>query len=269
MGDGVNIAARLEGVAKPVAICLSEDAYRQVKARLDLKVSDLGLTRLKNIAEPMNVYAIEVGVPAQSEPARHGQPSPSGAAKPAPARWRSMALGGAFAVAMFTAGAYAPRFDLAHRMFGSTGAAGMEARAPSAPVSSSTNLVDDRDHEFLSDEIGYDQGGAPVRSPYRSANGSRIYRNQSVFEEYRVRRTLGGARLGSKLGELDADRETGGSEEVFVRRRVNTLASEQMNASPPMSEPSGPPDLAISTAPRLPNNPLSTDERFLRIRNDR
>ena len=42
MGDGVNIAARLEGIAKPGAICLSEDAYRQVKARLDLAVSDLG-----------------------------------------------------------------------------------------------------------------------------------------------------------------------------------------------------------------------------------
>ena len=43
MGDGVNIAARLEGIAKPGAICLSEDAYRQVKGRLDLAVTDLGL----------------------------------------------------------------------------------------------------------------------------------------------------------------------------------------------------------------------------------
>ena len=65
MGDGVNIAARLEGVAKPGAICLSEDAYRQVKQRLDLKVSDLGLTQLKNIAEPVRVYALGVGKPAQ------------------------------------------------------------------------------------------------------------------------------------------------------------------------------------------------------------
>ena len=47
MGDGVNIAARLEGVAKPGAICLSEDAYRQVKSRLDMNVSDLGPTALK------------------------------------------------------------------------------------------------------------------------------------------------------------------------------------------------------------------------------
>ena len=47
MGDGVNIAARLEGLAKPGAICLSEDAYRQVKSRLDMNVSDLGPTALE------------------------------------------------------------------------------------------------------------------------------------------------------------------------------------------------------------------------------
>ena len=39
MGDGVNIAARIEGICEPGAICLSEDAYRQVKGRLDLAVS--------------------------------------------------------------------------------------------------------------------------------------------------------------------------------------------------------------------------------------
>jgi adenylate cyclase len=61
MGDGVNIAARLEGIAKPGAICLSEQVYWQVKGRLDLKVSDLGLTQLKNIAEPVRVYALDIG----------------------------------------------------------------------------------------------------------------------------------------------------------------------------------------------------------------
>ena len=65
MGDGVNIAARLEGIAAPGAICLSEDAYRQVKGRLDLAVSDLGPTQLKNIADPVRVYSLEVGKPAQ------------------------------------------------------------------------------------------------------------------------------------------------------------------------------------------------------------
>src|SRR5438552_17468016 len=56
MGDGVNIAARLEGIAGPGAICLSEDAYRQVKGRLDLAVTDLGPTQIKTIAEPYRVY---------------------------------------------------------------------------------------------------------------------------------------------------------------------------------------------------------------------
>jgi len=59
MGDGVNIAARLEGIAQPGAICLSEDAYRQVKSRLHLAISDLGETRLKNIAEPIRVYSLQ------------------------------------------------------------------------------------------------------------------------------------------------------------------------------------------------------------------
>ncbi|MBR0799582.1 adenylate/guanylate cyclase domain-containing protein [Bradyrhizobium jicamae] len=61
MGDGVNIAARLEGIAQPGAICLSEDAYRQVKSRLDVAISDLGETRLKNIADPIRVYSLLFG----------------------------------------------------------------------------------------------------------------------------------------------------------------------------------------------------------------
>jgi adenylate cyclase len=68
MGDGVNIAARLEGVAKPGTICLSEQAYWHVKGRLDLNVSDLGPQRLKNIAEPVHVYSLEVGQPIEAKP---------------------------------------------------------------------------------------------------------------------------------------------------------------------------------------------------------
>jgi adenylate cyclase len=67
MGDGVNIAARLESIAKPSAICLSEQAYWQVKGRLDLAVTDLGPIQLKNIAEPIRVYSLDVGVPAQAK----------------------------------------------------------------------------------------------------------------------------------------------------------------------------------------------------------
>jgi adenylate cyclase len=68
MGDGVNIAARLEGVAKPGAICLSEDAYRQVSGRLEMEVTDLGPTQLKNIDRHIRTYSLEVGQPAETKP---------------------------------------------------------------------------------------------------------------------------------------------------------------------------------------------------------
>ena len=74
MGDGVNIAARLEGIAKPGAICLSEDAYRQVSGRLDMEVTDLGPTKLKNIEKPIRAYSLEVGKPALAKPAKPGAP---------------------------------------------------------------------------------------------------------------------------------------------------------------------------------------------------
>jgi TolB-like protein/class 3 adenylate cyclase len=77
MGDGVNIAARLEAIAAPGAICLSEQAYWQVKSRLDLAVTDLGPTQLKNIAEPIRVYSLVAGEPAQAKPAPAAVPEKS------------------------------------------------------------------------------------------------------------------------------------------------------------------------------------------------
>jgi adenylate cyclase len=87
MGDGVNIAARLEGVAKPGTVCLSEDAYRQVRSRLDLAVSDLGETQLKNIAEPVRIYSLQVELPAQAKsatPAERAAPDKPAAQLPLP-----------------------------------------------------------------------------------------------------------------------------------------------------------------------------------------
>jgi adenylate cyclase len=62
MGDGVNIAARLEGLAQPGGICLSEDAYRQVRDRIKEAFIDLGEQELKNITRPVRVYALQIGL---------------------------------------------------------------------------------------------------------------------------------------------------------------------------------------------------------------
>ena len=58
MGDGVNIAARLEGMAEPGGICVSEDAYRQVRDKITVEFIDLGDKELKNIARPVRAYAV-------------------------------------------------------------------------------------------------------------------------------------------------------------------------------------------------------------------
>src|SRR6516162_8124711 len=58
LGDGVNVAARLEGIAEPGGVYLSDDAYRQVRGKVALDFADLGEQRLKNIDRPVRVYAV-------------------------------------------------------------------------------------------------------------------------------------------------------------------------------------------------------------------
>src|SRR6202045_944768 len=102
MGDGVNIAARLQGVAKPGGICISDDAYRQGKGRLDIKVSDLGPVPLKNIAEPMRAYSLEVGAPREAR-----SPPPADQAKQLASKppWLSAPLAAAIAALLVLAAA--------------------------------------------------------------------------------------------------------------------------------------------------------------------
>jgi hypothetical protein len=76
MGDSVNIAARLEGIAAPGAICLSEDAYRQVKGRLEVSVSDLGPKELRNIAEPVGSICFTSDSALHRDPRRPLSPKP-------------------------------------------------------------------------------------------------------------------------------------------------------------------------------------------------
>jgi len=61
LGDGVNVAARLEGVAEPGGICLSSTAYEHVRGKVTVDFTDLGEQNLKNIARPVRVYAVSLG----------------------------------------------------------------------------------------------------------------------------------------------------------------------------------------------------------------
>jgi adenylate cyclase len=59
-GDGVNIAARLEGIAEPGGVCISDDAQRQIRGKVDTAFEDIGLQNLKNIAEPMRAWRLRM-----------------------------------------------------------------------------------------------------------------------------------------------------------------------------------------------------------------
>jgi TolB-like protein/Tfp pilus assembly protein PilF len=65
LGDGVNIAARLEGIAEPGGICISSSAYDQVRGKVAVEFTDLGEQSLKNIARPVRAYAV---VPSRHSP---------------------------------------------------------------------------------------------------------------------------------------------------------------------------------------------------------
>jgi adenylate cyclase len=63
LGDGINIAARLEGLADPGGICISEATYGYVRKTLSLTFTDLGLQTVKNIEEPVRVYVLKTTLP--------------------------------------------------------------------------------------------------------------------------------------------------------------------------------------------------------------
>jgi adenylate cyclase len=59
-GDGVNIAVRLEGIAEPGGVCISDDAYRQIRGKVEIACDDMGPQPLKNIAEPMRAWRVRL-----------------------------------------------------------------------------------------------------------------------------------------------------------------------------------------------------------------
>jgi adenylate cyclase len=151
MGDGVNIAARLEGIALPGAICLSEDAYRQVKGRLNLAVNDLGPTQLKNIAEPIRVYALQAGVTAEAKPTNEAK-HPEKRLKPQRLKvLAALAVGFALFLILFAAWYFLAGNGPAH--IASKAIVSAEAAHLSIVVLPFNNLSSDRSQDYFADGI--------------------------------------------------------------------------------------------------------------------
>ena len=147
MGDGVNVAARLEGICEPGGVCLSEDAYRQVKSRLELQVADLGPQNLKNIAEPVRAYLLRHGASAAQKPSQ-----PVTRARDVWARWPALAA--TLALALLAASAFAWRAGYAPHFL----VASVEDKLAIAPrlsivVLPFENLSDDKEQDYFADGV--------------------------------------------------------------------------------------------------------------------
>jgi len=152
MGDGVNVAARLEGICEPGGLCLSEDAWRQVREKLREPLADLGEKRLKNIAHPVRAYALSAAQMAAS-----GTTGPTATApkrRGILARWPAIAA--ALVVAALAAGAYSWHEGFSSRLLSSSSVA--EDKLATAPrlsivVLPFENLSGDPDQQYFADGI--------------------------------------------------------------------------------------------------------------------
>jgi TolB-like protein/class 3 adenylate cyclase/Flp pilus assembly protein TadD len=153
MGDGVNIAARLEGIAKPGAICLSEDAYRQVSGRLEMEVTDLGPTQLKNIDRQIRAYSLQVGVPARPKPATAAEPVAPAAPTPQKRRFGLAPLAAALAALLVVIAGGAWWFLNANRPASVAAKTPAEAARLSIVVLPFANLSGDPGQDYLVDAL--------------------------------------------------------------------------------------------------------------------
>jgi adenylate cyclase len=269
MGDGVNVAARLEGICEPGGVCLSEDAYRQVKSRLELQVADLGPQKLKNIAEPVRAYLLRQGAPATQKP-----PQPAAKTRGVWARWPALAA--ALALLLLAAGAYAWRGGYAPRFM----AASVDDKLANAPrlsivVLPFENLSGDKEQDYFADGITDD-----LTTDLSHLDGSFVIARNTAFtykgkpvnakeigRELGVRYLLEGSvrRLGENVeinaqlistetgahvwaDRFDGERSKLGELQVeFVSRLANSLGVELVKAE------------ALRSMRERPNNPDAAD----------
>ena len=254
MGDGVNIAARLEGICKPGGICLSRAAYEQVKGKIDLAVSDLGEQSLKNIADRVRVYALEVGKPSQAKPT-----------KPAAPKQRSILLllgAGIVALIVVAGGTW--------YFLGANRTAPVDAAHLSIVVLPFTNLSGDPSQDYFADGIteNLTTDLSRIRNSFVIArNTAFTFKGKNIpvkeiSKELGVRYVLEGSvqrdqnhvRVNAQLidgktgAHLWADRFEEDMADVFklqdqvVARLANTLGSELVKAEAEKSTHSGNPD---------------------------
>jgi TolB-like protein/class 3 adenylate cyclase len=262
-GDGVNVAARLEGLADPGGVCISGTVFDQIKNKLDLSFEDLGLQEVKNIAEPVRAYRVQLDAKrsAASPPKRKQKQS-----------WKSIGVVVAIAVLLVIAGVYvwlgeqASNTQATDAELKPAETASVKPRdeqplpAPDKPtiaVLAFNNLSGDPDQEYFADGMAEDiiTGLSKLSALFVVArNSSFKYKNQTldakqIGRELGVRYLLEGSvqrsgnqvRINAKLidastgGNMWAERYDGQLDDVFalqdkVTNQIVNALSLNLNA---------------------------------------
>jgi adenylate cyclase len=184
-GDGVNIAARLEGLAEAGGVCISATVHEQVRHKLDLGYVDLGDRTLKNIPDPVRVYRIQL----RSEPKERARPS--AAERKRPERLRAALVAAAAVLLLIGFGLWASWPRPLGLLIDVAGVSGLPVdpsppEEPSIVVLPFANLSGDPEQEYFSDGITEDLTTELARNPFLfviSRNSAFTYKGKSVKVE--------------------------------------------------------------------------------------
>jgi adenylate cyclase len=191
-GDGVNIAARLEGLATPGGVAVSQSVQTAVQGRVAASFEDIGEQAVKNIAQPVRVFRLHVGSAPESRP-----PGSAAAPQRQRPRARSLAALGLLATAMLAIGATVWR---PWQRMGSPAPVAADASAGTALAAQKTlavlpfaNLGDDKANEYFADGVSDELLNILSRVP-----GLRVTARNSAF--YFKGKTVPVAEMGRQLG---------------------------------------------------------------------
>lgn len=262
LGDGVNIAARLEGIADPGGICVSRTVYEQVQNKIAVQFSDIGEQQVKNIPQPVHAYAVgsKISGPRPSPIPVHkaAETKPAGTGTQ---RWVMAALGAVAVVAVVVA-AYLFGNRVGQPTVTATPSAPAVASAPvAAPAALAAKPLVPETIPFIADRLR-----EQIRNEYLPAAGPKAL-------------AVGSLTIGFVVAQPDAETAKAAALKFCQARadeikppprrcELYAVGDEVVSATPPPALPPAPwllRDPSIETPFSVADMPLITDEQKARI----
>jgi class 3 adenylate cyclase len=255
LGDGVNVAARLETMAEPGGICISSSVYDQITGKLDLGFQDIGNQTLKNISRPIHVYRVSgAGAPLRE----HVASAPAAPPAPRAPRPRGTAPWAIGAVAFLLIGA-AVAWQAGVLRFGAVDGAGRAtvavapAPAVSVPPAAPAVVPPPVPEKSPAPAVVADARNKPAQADpdvLRARTEADAARRQAEVELARVRAAAQADRVAKERAQADAARIRADAEAAVakIRSDAKVVAAAPVAAPAKPAPPAAPPAVPMSFA---------------------